>query len=57
VFLGTGHLFHLGDHWITRLDLLGTFYRAGVFTGIQNAPADQSIFSNFAFSAGIGYQL
>ncbi len=57
VFLGTGHLFHLGEHWITRLDLLGTFYRAGVFTGIPNAPADQAIFSNFAFSAGIGYQL
>jgi outer membrane beta-barrel protein len=57
VFLGTGHLFHFDEHWMARLDFLGKFYSAGVYSGMVGAPADKAIFSNFAFSAGIGYQL
>jgi outer membrane beta-barrel protein len=57
VFLGTGHLFHLDERWKLRLDLLGSFYGAAVYPGIAGAPADRAIFSNFAFNAGVGYQL
>jgi outer membrane beta-barrel protein len=57
VFLGTGHLFHFDEHWMARLDVLGSFYSAGIYSGIVGAPADKAIFSNFAFNLGIGYQL
>ncbi|NDG85167.1 MAG: outer membrane beta-barrel domain-containing protein [Proteobacteria bacterium] len=57
VFLGTGHLFHFNERWLVRLDLLGSFYSAEIYSGIAGAPADRAIFSNFAFNAGIGYQL
>jgi len=57
VYLGTGHLFHLNEHWKVRLDLLGHFYSAGVYTGIAGAPGDRAIYSNFAFNIGLGYKL
>lgn len=56
-YLGTGHLFHLNEHWKLRLDTLGHFYSAPIYGGLAGAPADKSIFSNFAINLGIGYKL
>jgi outer membrane beta-barrel protein len=56
-YLGTGHLFHLSEHWKIRLDVLGHFYVANVFEGLSGVAPKQSVFSNFATQFGIGYQL
>ena len=55
-YLGSGHLFHLSEHWKVRLDVLGHFYVANVFEGLSVSPK-QAVFSNFATQVGIGYQL
>jgi outer membrane beta-barrel protein len=52
VYLGTGHLFHLDEHWTARLDVLGHFFYAR-----DEATLPKSLYSNFAFNLGIGYQL
>ena len=57
IYLGTGQMFHLDEHWKVRLDFLGHFYSAPSFGGAPGAPTDKSIFSNFTFSLGLGYQL
>lgn len=57
VYLGTGHLFHLSEHFMARLDFLGHFYSAKIYEGILGAPADKSIFSNFSLNLGIGLKL
>lgn len=57
VFLGTGQLFHLSDTVDARFEFMGHFYSADVFGGVNSAPIQQSIFSNFAVSIGIGVKL
>ena len=57
VFLGTGQMFHLNEHWKLRLDLLGHFYSAPTSGGAPNGVSGSSIFSNFAINLGVGYQL
>jgi outer membrane beta-barrel protein len=56
-YLGTGHLFHLSEHWKIRLDVLGHFYLANVFEGLTGVAPKQAVFSNFTSQVGIGYQL
>jgi outer membrane beta-barrel protein len=56
VYAGTGHLFHLSEHWKLRLDFLGHFYSAPVYGGLPGAPTDKAIFSNFALNLGVGYK-
>lgn len=57
VYVGTGQLFHLSEHWKIRLDVLGHFYSAKIYQGIPNTPTDKAIFSNFGVNLGIGYKL
>ena len=57
VYAGTGHLFHLSERFMARLDFLGHFYSAKVFGGLAGAPADSAIFSNFDLNLGIGLKL
>ncbi len=57
VFVGTGHLFHINEHWMVRLDALGHFYSAPIYGGLPGAPLDKSIFSNFALNFGVGLKL
>lgn len=57
VFLGTGHLFHLNEKWMVRLDALGHFYSASIYGGLPGAPQDKALFSNFALSLGVGLKL
>ena len=52
VYLGTGQMFHLSDHWQARIDFLGHFYSAAPYSG-----ASKTLYSNFAFNLGVGYQL
>jgi len=56
VYLGTGHLFHLTEHWKIRLDTLGHFYSAPIYGGLPGAPTDKAIFSNFSLNLGLGYK-
>ncbi len=56
-YLGTGHLFHLSEHWKIRLDVLGHFYVANVFERLTGVAPKNAVFSNFASQVGIGYQL
>ena len=56
VFIGTGHVFHLNEHWKIRLDALGHFYSAPIYGGLPLAPTDKSVFSNFALNLGLGYK-
>ena len=57
VFLGTGQIFHLSDHWKIRLDVLGHFYSAPIYGGAPGAPTNSAIFSNFDVNVGIGFKL
>jgi outer membrane beta-barrel protein len=57
VYLGTGHIFHLSEKFMARLDFLGHFYSAKIYGGLAGAPADSSIFSNFDMNLGIGLKL
>lgn len=57
VYLGTGQLFHLSEHWNARLDFLGHFYNAAIYGGLPGAPADKSLFSAFDLNLGLGYKL
>ncbi len=56
VFLGTGQLFHLSDMVDLRLDLLGHFYQADIYGGL-NGSNQPTLFSSFTFNAGIGFRL
>jgi outer membrane beta-barrel protein len=49
---GTGHLYHLDQHWDVRLDVTSAIYHG------QNDPqGDKSWFSNYNFEIGFGYKL
>jgi len=53
VYAGTGHMFHISEHFFGRLDFLGHFYSAKVFGNT----GDQAIFSAFDLNLGIGLRL
>lgn len=52
VFLGTGHQFHLSQHWSIRLDVLATLYSAPIF----GTTGDNAWFSAFNFNIGLGFR-
>lgn len=52
-YFGTGHEFHLTQHFDVRLDLTGGYYQSPVF-GTRGANA---WFSNYTFAAGIGWRI
>ncbi len=51
IFVGTGQQYHLSQHWLVRLDVLGSFYSAQV----DGTSGDKKWFSNYNFTAGIGF--
>lgn len=55
VYLGTGHLFHVSEKLMVRLDVMSHFYNARItyITG-QN---DTAIFSNITYGLGVGLRL
>jgi outer membrane beta-barrel protein len=52
-FLGTGHQYHVTRRLNVRLDFTSTFYRAPL-VGVSGA---KTWFSNYAFTAGLGFKL
>ena len=59
VYLGTGHLFHLSERFMVRLDFLAHFYSAAIDGGnsATGASNDKAIFSNTSLNLGIGLKL
>ena len=57
VYFGTGHLFHLSEKFMIRLDALAHFYSAEIFGGLPGAPLDKAIFSNLTYNLGVGIRL
>ena len=59
VYLGTGHLFHLSEKFMVRLDFLAHFYSAPIDGGnsATGASNDKAIFSNTSLNLGIGLKL
>jgi outer membrane beta-barrel protein len=59
VYLGTGHLFHLSEQFMVRLDFLAHFYSAAIDGGstATGASNDKAIFSNTTLNLGIGLKL
>lgn len=57
VYLGTGHLFHVSEKFMIRLEALGHFYSAPIFGGLPGAPTDSAIFSNLTYNIGVGLRL
>lgn len=53
VFLGTGQMFHLSQHFTVRLDATGAFYRAPVY----GTSGEKTWFSNYLFGFGFGVKL
>lgn len=53
IYVGTGHAYHLTDHFDVKLDLLGSFYQAQEFGNSGNS----FWFSNFMLTLGLGYRL
>jgi outer membrane beta-barrel protein len=51
VYWGTGHLYHLDEHWTARLDMTSADYHA-----LSNSNGDKSWFSNYNFEIGLGYR-
>jgi outer membrane beta-barrel protein len=51
IYWGTGHLYHLDQHWTVRLDVT-----SAVFHGANDPNGDKSWFSNYNFEAGLGYR-
>ncbi|MGK5085672.1 outer membrane beta-barrel domain-containing protein [Bdellovibrionota bacterium FG-1] len=55
-YLGTGHQYHLGDHFLVRLDLTSAIYRAPI--PINNSlVGDSAWYSNYNFGLGLGLKL
>jgi outer membrane beta-barrel protein len=59
VYLGTGHIFHLSERFMVRLDFLAHFYSAAIDGGntATGASNDKAIFSNTSLNLGIGLKL
>ena len=59
VYLGTGHLFHLSERFMVRLDFLAHFYSAAIDGGSSatGASNDKAIFSSTSLNLGIGLKL
>ena len=57
VYLGTGHLFHISEMWMVRLDFLMHFYSAPIDGGFVGGSNDQAIFSNSSLNLGIGIKI
>jgi outer membrane beta-barrel protein len=52
IYWGTGHLYHLDQHWTVRLDVTSAIYH-----GANDPNGDKSWFSNYNFEIGLGYRL
>ncbi len=52
IFFSTGHLFHLFDQFVLRLDVTGTFYQAQVY----GSSGDNVWYSNYNFGLGLGWR-
>jgi outer membrane beta-barrel protein len=52
-YAGTGHLYHLSDNLLVRLDFTSAVYRAPVF----GTTGDSSWYSNLNFGIGLGFRL
>ena len=52
-FAGTGHQYHLGQNYMIRLDVTGTYYKAPTF----GATGDSIWFSNYVIGIGLGYRI
>lgn len=59
IYLGTGHLFHVSEKFMVRLDFLAHFYSAAIDGGstATGASNDKAIFSNTSLNLGIGLKL
>lgn len=53
VFFSTGHLFHVSQSFIIRIDLIGSYYQAP----ISGLTGDTSLYSNYNFVVGAGLKL
>jgi outer membrane beta-barrel protein len=53
IFVGTGHQYHLSQNFFARLDVLASFYSAQTV----RTSGDKKMFSNYNFTAGIGFRL
>lgn len=59
VYLGSGHIFHVSEKFMVRLDFLAHFYSAAIDGGntTTGASNDKAIFSNTSLNVGIGLKL
>jgi len=59
VYLGSGHIFHVSERFMVRLDFLVHFYSAAIDGGnsATGASNDKAIFSNTSLNLGIGLKL
>ncbi len=59
VYLGTGHMFHISERFMVRLDFLAHFYSAAIDGGstATGASNDKAIFSNSTLNLGVGVKL
>ncbi len=53
LYLGTGHQYHLSEHFLVRLDFMGSYYSAPLFGNT----GESTWFSNYNFSFGVGLRL
>jgi len=53
LYLGTGHIYHIDDDWIFRIDFTGSYYHAP----LQGNAGSNTWFSNYNFELGFGYRL
>lgn len=52
IFFGTGHLYHLNENWVVRLDMTSSHYRAPLL----GTSGEDTWFSDYTFNAGLGYR-
>lgn len=53
MYLGTGHIYHVTDSLLVRLDFTSGFYLAPIY----GSTGDSSWYSNLSFNAGVGLKL
>ena len=53
LFLSTGHLYHLSERFIARIDVTAAFYQ----TNISGTSGDTAWYSNYNFGVGFGWRL
>lgn len=53
ISLSTGHLYHLSQHFLVRVDLTGVFYQAASFS----TSGGNTWYSNYNFGIGLGWKI